>query len=106
MVNMRVWPQNQRPANQFDRAGVLTLLVMEHAEQMQSLGVALLSRQNLLVQLRSGSQSPRSVHFNRGGEYVLHRPLSEGQTPEVSLTTGNSLRALYNSTFRLATDNG
>ena len=51
MVNVRVGPERHRPADQLDRASVMALLVMQHAQQMQGLGVFLLARQNLLVQL-------------------------------------------------------
>ena len=72
MVNVRIGPQRHRPADQLDRASVLTLLVVEHAQQVQGLGVFLLARQNLLVQLGGRPQLPRSVHFDRGRQYVLH----------------------------------
>ena len=44
----------------------------KHTEQMQRLGVFLLARQNLLVQLGRRAQLSRSVHFDRGRQHILH----------------------------------
>ena len=51
VVCRRIGPQGHRATDQLDRARVLTLLVVQHTEQMKRLGVFLLARQNLLVQL-------------------------------------------------------
>ena len=88
MVNMRVRPQRHRPADQLDRAGMVALLVVQHAEQVQGLGVFLLARQHLLVQLGGRAQLSRSVHLDGGRQHVLHgqryRPVRENAT-DVSL---------------------
>ena len=60
---------------------------------MQRLGVFLLA-QDFLIQLRGLTQLSRSVHFDRGRQYVLHGRLSvvSGQLSVVSREVKTVLR--------------
>ncbi len=57
---------------------MIALLMPQHAEQMDRVGIFLVSLDDLTVQLRSRPRSAGLVHFNGGGEKVLHRGAMRG----------------------------
>ncbi len=77
----QVRPKRHGPADQLDGAGVVALLVAQHAEQVEGVGVLRLSGQDRLVQLRRRRQVPGLVLLNGGGQIVLHGRDSTGHPP-------------------------
>jgi hypothetical protein len=51
---------------------MLSLLMVEHAEQVECIGVFLLSREDLLVKLRSRLELAGLMHGERTGQRVMH----------------------------------
>ena len=65
-------PQRDGPTDQLDGPGVVALLMAQHAEQVQGVGVLLFLRQDLLIQLGSRTQLAALVHLKRGCQEILH----------------------------------
>ena len=66
----------------------------QHAQQVQGVGVFLLLRQDLLIQLGGRSQLAGTVHFDRGRQCVLHvstRGIERDVLPEKATGLRNSL---------------
>ena len=72
MVDVGVRPQSQGPADLLHGTRLVPLLMEEHAQQVQGLGVLRLARDDALVQLGGQAQLSRSVLLDRGSQDVLH----------------------------------
>ncbi len=72
MVARLVWAERDGPPDQLHCPSMVALLMAQHTQKVQGVGVLGIVGQKLLIKLRSVAQLPGSMHFNGGGQLVLH----------------------------------